>query len=756
LNPAVSVIVCAYTERRWDRLVWTVAAVSEQLRTADELLVVVDHNARLLARAREAFPSARVLASDGTRGLSGARNTGVRHARGQLLAFVDDDAVPQPQWLDHLLQAFAADEVIGAGGSALPVWSSAAPKWMPPEFLWVVGASYEGLPHERAAVRNPIGANMAFRREAFERVGGFREGIGRVGATPLGCEETEFAIRARRSLPGSVVMYVPDARVEHHVDSERATWRYFTARCWAEGRSKALVTAIVGAGDGLASERSYVARTLPRGFLAGLSAAVRGDVHGLARSFAIVLGVAATAGGYLRGRRAARAGRSAGSSAAEDFRPMAVRSVELSEPLGDLVAGSSVAGAPYGGALVLGRLRGEPLGLATVPLHAGRASAEDVAERLWASLSEVLSARANGGVSDLGPGTLLRGLQRAAGTRPAPLPAEQAPHVTVIVPTGGRSAHLERCLRSLRALRYPRFDLLVVDNKPEDPATRGVVKAQAVDDGRIRYSAEPRPGSSVARNHGVVRTTAELVAFTDDDVVVEPEWLDWLVRPFLDDPAVGVVTGLVLPAELETPAQWWFEQYGGFAKGFEHRVYDLNGHRADDRLLYPYWGGVFGSGNSMAFRRSSLCAIGGFDPALGAGSVARAGSDIEAFSHVILRGERLVYEPRSVCWHEHRREERALRRQLLNYGVGFTAILTKWALRDPTLLLMLIRRLPAGLRAETGGAPGAKPDLPAYLRRLELVGYLLGPLLYARSVIWARRLRLADVMTDVRDEPPGR
>jgi GT2 family glycosyltransferase len=294
LNPAVSVIVCAYTERRWDRLVWTVAAVSEQLRTADELLVVVDHNARLLARAREAFPSARVLASDGTRGLSGARNTGVRHARGQLLAFVDDDAVPQPQWLDHLLQAFAADEVIGAGGSALPVWSSAAPKWMPPEFLWVVGASYEGLPHERAAVRNPIGANMAFRREAFERVGGFREGIGRVGATPLGCEETEFAIRARRSLPGSVVMYVPDARVEHHVDSERATWRYFTARCWAEGRSKALVTAIVGAGDGLASERSYVARTLPRGFLAGLSAAVRGDVHGLARSFAIVLGVAAS------------------------------------------------------------------------------------------------------------------------------------------------------------------------------------------------------------------------------------------------------------------------------------------------------------------------------------------------------------------------------------------------------------------------------------------------------------------------------
>jgi hypothetical protein len=115
-----------------------------------------------------------------------------------------------------------------------------------------------------------------------------------------------------------------------------------------------------------------------------------------------------------------------------------------------------------------------------------------------------------------------------------------------------------------------------------------------------------------------------------------------------------------------------------------------------------------------------------------------------------------VYEPRSVCWHEHRREERALRRQLLNYGVGFTAILTKWALRDPSLLLMLIRRLPAGLRAATGGAPGAKPDLPAYLRRLELVGYLLGPLLYARSVIWARRLRLADVMTDVRDEPPGR
>ena len=157
-------------------------------------------------------------------------------------------------------------------------------------------------------------------------------------------------------------------------------------------------------------------------------------------------------------------------------------------------------------------------------------------------------------------------------------------------------------------------------------------------------------------------------------MIVDEDWLGWLIAPFAD-PEVTVATGLVLPLKLETAAQKRFEQYAGFGKGYERRSYDMRSNRADERLLYPYWGGMFGAGNSMAFRRAELLAAGGFDPSLGAGSIAQSGEDIDAMSSAILRGGTLVYEPRSLCWHEHRHDEAAFRRQLFNYGVGFTATL---------------------------------------------------------------------------------
>jgi GT2 family glycosyltransferase len=312
------------------------------------------------------------------------------------------------------------------------------------------------------------------------------------------------------------------------------------------------------------------------------------------------------------------------------------------------------------------------------------------------------------------------------------------------VATAGRSTKLAVCLASLRQLRYPRFQILIADNDPADSSTRRLLEEVGREDDRVRYVAEPRPGSSVARNTGVAHARTDVVAFTDDDVTVEADWLTWLVEPFVSDTKVDAVTGLVLPAELETPAQRWFEDYGGFRKGFDRRAYDLDHHRADEPLLYPYWGGAFGSGNSMAFRRSALVGIGGFDPALGAGSPALGGADIEAFSHLILRGSRLVYQPRAVCWHVHRRDEAALRRQLFAYGAGFTAILTKWLFRDPRVVAALAR---AFARVVRGGLrPGVapvrqRPNLPRELDRVEWRGYLLGPALYVRSAILARLQR---------------
>jgi glycosyltransferase involved in cell wall biosynthesis len=306
-SPAVSVVICTYTERRFALAREAVHSARRQTRRPDDVVLVVDHNPALLARATAAFPDVRVVANEEQQGISGARNTGVRHARGELLAFLDDDARADPDWLEALVGPFDDPGVLGVAGLADPRWEASRPRWLPAEFLWVIGCSYEGLPATPAPVRNAIGASMCFRRQAIVRAGGFPTELGRIGAVPIGCEETEMAIRVHQTSPGGVVLHLPAARVEQWVPAERATWAYFRRRCWAEGLSKAMVSRRVGPRDGLSAERAYVARTLPRGVLRGVRDGLRGDAGGPRRALAIAAGLAITAAGYLRGQLAAAA-----------------------------------------------------------------------------------------------------------------------------------------------------------------------------------------------------------------------------------------------------------------------------------------------------------------------------------------------------------------------------------------------------------------------------------------------------------------
>ncbi len=171
-----------------------------------------------------------------------------------------------------------------------------------------MGCTYTGMPTTVSPVRNPIGASMCFRRSVFEGVGGFRHGIGRVGTRPVGCEETELCIRANRHWPQALFLYQPAARVLHRVPRQRATWRYFRARCYAEGLSKAFVARHVGAQASLSSERSYTSRTLPAGVLRNLSAALfHREGAGWGRAAAICAGLGATLMGYLLGSIFSRA-----------------------------------------------------------------------------------------------------------------------------------------------------------------------------------------------------------------------------------------------------------------------------------------------------------------------------------------------------------------------------------------------------------------------------------------------------------------
>jgi O-antigen biosynthesis protein len=301
-RPAVSVVVCAFTERRWTDLCHGLAALDAQTCPPAEVVLVTDHADGLLERARRTFPRVRAVPNPGPPGLSMARNTGVAAAHGDVVAFVDDDAVPAPDWLERLLAPYADPDVVAVGGAAVPAWPAGRPAWFPAEFDWVIGCSYRGLPTQRTEIRNLMGCNMSFRSTVLDAGSPFRVGVGRVGTRPLGCEETELCIRIRQHRTWARIVFEPLATVRHRVTPERTRWRYFLARCYAEGVSKSLVTGSVGSGEGLRSERSYCTRTLPRGVAEGILAAARGEPAGLARSGAIVAGLGATVAGYAVAR----------------------------------------------------------------------------------------------------------------------------------------------------------------------------------------------------------------------------------------------------------------------------------------------------------------------------------------------------------------------------------------------------------------------------------------------------------------------
>lgn len=298
-----SVVICVYADDRWKRIVAAIESIWQQQDPPAEVIVVVDHNPLLLQRLQAELPSVTVIENQEIGGLSGARNSGVRASSGDIVAFLDDDAWAAPDWLAWLRAGYATPSVAGVGGAIIPAWSTDRPGWFPEEFDWVVGCTYRGMPEATAPVRNLIGANMSFRREIIELVGGFRSGIGRVGTRPVGCEETEFCIRVCQRIPGSVFVFEPRAQIRHHVPTDRATWRYFRQRCYAEGRSKALVSRFVGTTDGLASEWKYTLGALPRAIARAAAAAVvhrnRSDVG---RAVAIVSGLFITSTGYLAGR----------------------------------------------------------------------------------------------------------------------------------------------------------------------------------------------------------------------------------------------------------------------------------------------------------------------------------------------------------------------------------------------------------------------------------------------------------------------
>ncbi|WP_405362450.1 glycosyltransferase [Kitasatospora sp. NBC_00085] len=344
------------------------------------------------------------------------------------------------------------------------------------------------------------------------------------------------------------------------------------------------------------------------------------------------------------------------------------------------------------------------------------------------------------------PAALCRALAAAAASEPDPRapsavrpePPAHAPLVSVIVCTHNRVDLLPRSLDALLAGTYRHVEVIVVDNAPSDRATELLVALRYP--GRVRYLREPVPGLARARNRGLAVARGEICAFADDDLLIDEGWVAALVDGFRSDRQVGCVTGLVLPAELDTRAQIALERYCGYAKGFTSRSWSL-GEPSDDPL-FPFATGRLGTGANMAFRTGLLRSIGGFDPATSTGTPARGGEDLLSFLQVLTSGHTVVYRPDALVWHPHRRSMEALTTQVFGFGVGFGAYLAAATRRQPRLLAALLARVPHGVRQtlHRGDPAAARRDpLMAHLGRLELLGLLYGPVCYLRSVRLQRR-----------------
>jgi len=296
--PAVSVVIAAFADERWDQLCDAIESVRTQTAPALETVVVIDHNPGLLARAQRTFTDCLVIANSGARGASGARNTGAAACHGEIIAFLDDDARSTDHWLAALLCHFSRADVVGVGGRIDPLWAASRPPWFPVEFGWAVGFSYHGMPERAQQVRNVWAGNMAIRSSVFAAVGGFREDFGKVGdvARP---EDTDLCLRAAGDR--GVWYYEPTGSVGHWIPRQRTTFRYFARRCYHEGQGKAALAAMDGARQSTASERSYTYRILPLAVLRGLQDAAQGDAWGAARAAAIAVGFATTAAGFAAG-----------------------------------------------------------------------------------------------------------------------------------------------------------------------------------------------------------------------------------------------------------------------------------------------------------------------------------------------------------------------------------------------------------------------------------------------------------------------
>ncbi|MEV6597205.1 glycosyltransferase [Actinoplanes sp. NPDC051346] len=321
----------------------------------------------------------------------------------------------------------------------------------------------------------------------------------------------------------------------------------------------------------------------------------------------------------------------------------------------------------------------------------------------------------------------------------ADAPPDDSLSISVVLCTRNRPEHLRTALASLQRLEYANFEVVVVDNGSDTDATHRIVAD--LDDARVRSVDAPVAGLSRARNVGLRHARHDLVAFTDDDVVVDPGWLAGIAAGFRSEPDVSCVSGMVPSVELTSPCQAYFDKRVTWARNCVRESFSLRRPRPAEPM-FPFEVGRFGTGANFAIRRQTVIALGGFDEGFGVGSPTGGGEDIDMFVRVLLNGHTLVYEPSAIIWHRHRPDLASLTKQIRDYGTGLGAWITQLALQPRTAMMITRRSVPA--LAHLGKITRIERDHDPEigdLGRAERLAVLRGPLALLKARLHGARRR---------------
>jgi glycosyltransferase involved in cell wall biosynthesis len=300
-NYTVSVIICAYTEERLSNIIEVVDSVRFQTRPADEIILSVDHNPTLAEKlSHELHFPVKIIHNIGTRGLSETRNVGIRSSTGEIIAFIDDDAIADRNWLLYLITPFQNENVAAVGGKAIPLWfNDKRPLWFPEEIDWIVGCTYKGLPVKDNQIRNVPGCSMAFRKKLFNSVGFFRTDIGGIGNTPRGGEEADLCLRLKQRDPNIKIIFEERSLIYHHAPATRMKLSYVIRRSFNEGYYKRIVEKLShhSQKQSLSTENSYLKYLIFQSIPKKIGRFYR--ISNLAATCTIIVCIFSTSLGYL-------------------------------------------------------------------------------------------------------------------------------------------------------------------------------------------------------------------------------------------------------------------------------------------------------------------------------------------------------------------------------------------------------------------------------------------------------------------------